>query len=354
MDNRIHISVSLNRNMPPFLRKITKRFAYDLAIDLGSTNTVIFRKGSGIVVNEPSVIAFKRTIYGTSHIVTGSDVKRLMLEPRFGQVTLQKPVRHGAVVDFAAAREMLVQYLEPIRPWFSRSFRVLANVPFMASDRQKQTIRKLIESAGAKEVFLMEEPRSLAIGAGLDLSDERGNMVVDIGGDNTVMAVLAGGKVVRACSLPIGGEHMDRAIAGYVRERYNLHIGEHAAERIKISIGDAYPVKQKTSIRVEGYDIADRTRGVVQVSGEEICEVLSKTVKLIITSIKAFLQSLSPGESVDILDSGIALAGGGVLLPNLDVRLEQELMFPFRKVIEPLTCLASGSGDALDYLNYFE
>ncbi len=342
------------KNMPPFLHKITKKFAYDLAIDLGSTNTVIFRKGSGIVVNEPSVIAVKRTLYGTSHVLTGSAVKKLLLEPYFGQVTLQKPVRHGAIVDFEAAREMLMQYLEPIRPWFPRSLRVLANVPCTASDQQKATIRKLLESAGAKEVYLMEEPHALAIGAGLDLSDERANMVVDIGGDTTEMAVLAGGKVVRACSLPIGGEHMDRAIAGYLRERYNLNIGDHAAERVKISIGDAYPVKLNKSIRVEGYDIADRTRGSAQVSGEEIREVLSKKIRLIITSIKAFLQALSPRESVDILDSGIALAGGGVLLPNLDLRLEQELMFPFRKVSDPLTCLAAGSGDALDYLNYFE
>lgn len=328
------------------------RFSCDLAVDLGSTNTLIFEKGSGIVVNEPSLVAVQRTDRGRERVLAGRDVKEL-LGRHSGGLTVQKPVRYGAVADFPAARAMLLRYLAPVRPaWFRAPLRVIATVPSTASDRQKAAIRRLIESTGAVQVSLMEEPRALAIGAGLDFTEDTAAMVVDIGGGITEMAVLAEGHVVRAYSLPLGGEHMDQAIARHIRMRYDLRIDEQAAERIKLGIGDVYAPQQRATISVEGFRTADQRPGAAQVPGGEICDVLTRKVRLIIGAIRTFLQSLSPRQYVDVLDRGIALAGGCSLLPNLDRRLENELQFPFRRVSDPLACLALGSGDALRYLDH--
>lgn len=339
--------------MPYFFETISRKFAYDLAVDLGTTNTVIFRRGSGIVVNQPSLLGIKETVYGTHCIVCGSDVKNLLFEPQYGRLVVRKPVQCGSIVDFAAAREMLVRYLGSLRPLFPKPLRVLVTVPFTATESRKRTIRMLFHSAGAREVYLIEEPRALAIGAGLDVADESAKMVVDIGGGVTGMAVLAAGKIVKACSVCAGGEHMDQAIARHVRKTHHLDIGEHAAEQLKIRLGDALKPREDASVLIKGRDRERRRTAAARVSAQEICSALSETVTTIIQAIKEFLKTLSPDQCVDVLDNGIALAGGSALLPNLDVRLERELVFPFRKVNDPLTCLAAGCGDALDYLHYF-
>lgn len=340
--------------MHNFLNVLTEYFSCDLAIDLGSSNTLIYRKGCGIMVNEPTIVARERATCGPGTIIgAGTQAKELSVRHR-NDVVILKPVQYGAVADLPAAREMLVRYLDEAgSARFWRGPRVIANVPARASRLEKDLIRQLILSAGAREVYLIEEPRALALGAGLDLSEERHHMVVDIGGGITEMAVMAAGKVIRAAALRTGGEHMDHAIAEHVKKRHRLRIYAHEAEQIKMQIGDACPGAAEKSISRAGHHHAADIPGSVQVTAQEIREALSGTLRTIISSIKSFLQSLSPQQSVDIIDRGIILAGGGALLCNMDRLLERELLYPFIRVQDPLTCLVRGSGDALQYLDHY-
>jgi rod shape-determining protein MreB len=337
--------------MSRFFDSLTDRLFLDLAIDLGSTNTLIYRKGSGIVIDEPTVIAFQNTADGQRQIIGVGTRAKELLGRHSDDITVVKPVMHGAVADFTAAREMLSSFIARVKQtWFPPSLRVVANVPAKATDGEKIAVRKLIRSAGAREVYLIEEPRALAIGAGLDISGENGTMVVDVGGGITEMAVLVGGKVAAARSIRIGGEHLDQAIAEYLLSMRNLHIDNSMAEIIKIHIGEAYPGKENKSIKVEGLDIGTERTGLIDVTSHEISRVLSKPLGDIITTIKDFLATLSPQHYVDVLDRGIHLAGGGALLLNLDSLFERELSIPLIKARDPLACVVRGSGDALDYL----
>lgn len=342
------------RIMHNFLKTLTDHCSCDLAIDLGSTNTLIYRKGSGIMVNEPTMIALERGAHGHGSVL-GAGTRAKELSARYGgEVVILKPIQYGAVADLPAAREMLIRYLSAARSaLFWRAPRVIANVPARASRLQKDLIRQLILSAGAREVYLIEEPRALALGAGLDLSEERYHMVVDIGGGITEMAVMAGGKVIRAAALRAGGEHMDQAIAEHVKKRHRLRIEAHDAEKIKMRIGDVCSGANEKSLTVTGLPIAADVPGTVRLTGLEIREALTGTLRNIIFAIKNFLQSLSPQQSVDIIDRGIVLAGGSALLGNMDRLLERELLYPFVRVRDPLTYLVRGSGDALHYLEHY-
>jgi rod shape-determining protein MreB len=337
--------------MSRFFDAVTKKMFLDLAIDLGSTNTLIYRKGSGIVIDEPTVIAFQNDVNGQRQILGVGTRAKELLGRHSGDITVIKPVMHGAVADLTAAREMLISFIARIKQnWFPPSLRVVANVPAKATDGEKIAVRKLIRSAGAREVYLIEEPRALAIGAGLDISEENGTMVIDVGGGITEMAVLVGGKVAAARTIRIGGEHLDQAIAEYMMSMRNLQIDTTMAEIIKIHIGEAYPGKENKSIKVEGINIGTGRTDLVDVTSHEISEVLSTQLRAIISTIKDFLATLSPQHYVDVLDRGVLLAGGGALLPNLDRLFERELSIPFITARDPLACVVRGSGDALDYL----
>jgi rod shape-determining protein MreB len=337
--------------MSRFFDTLTDKLFLDLAIDLGSTNTLIFRKGIGIVIDEPTVIAFQNKAHGPRQIIgVGARAKEL-LGKHSEDITVVKPVMHGAVADFTAAREMLGNFIARVKQtWFPHSLRVVANVPARATDDEKIAVRKLIRSAGAREVYLIEEPRALAIGAGLDISEENGTMVVDVGGGITEMAVLVGGKVAAARSIHIGGEHLDQAIAEYLKSVRNLQIDATMAEIIKIHIGEAYPGKENKRITIEGRNVNNGKTELFDVSSHEISKVLAGPLGDIISTIKDFLASLPPRQYVDVLDRGILLAGGGALLLNLDLLLAKELSIPFTKARDPLACVVRGSGDALDYL----
>lgn len=336
------------------LENLSGFFSCDLAIDLGSTNTLIYRKGSGIIVNEPSILAIERRSRDTRRVIGAGAQAREQLSRRPDDVVLVKPVKGGIVSDFPAAREMLVRYLERARSaWFRGPLRVIANAPAEASRKEKAAIRDLILSAGAREVYLMEEPRALALGAGLDFSEETCSMVVDIGGGITEMAAIAEGRVIRTRSIPAGGEQMDRKIAAYVEKQHRLRISLQNAEEIKIRVGDVCPASKDVSVGVTGYHIVAEKTGSVHINAHEVCEALSETVRTIVKAVKEFLRTLSPQQAVDIIDRGIVLAGGGSLLRNMDRLLERELLYPVTKVSDPLTCLVRGSGDALDYLDQF-
>jgi len=323
------------RTMADLLNRLNEFISCDLAIDLGSTNTLIYQQGCGIVVNEPSVIALERSAH----------------ERRAGEVVMVKPVRGGAVADFQAAREMLTRFLSRTSAWYRKAPRVIASAPARASQKEKRILRVLILAAGAREVHLIEGPRAVALGAGLDFSGERSRMVVDIGGGITEMAVLTDGKVVQADSLPIAGEEMDRVIAAHIKKQHRLLVDAHAAEEIKFRIGDASPAQEELSFSVAGRRLDTGLPDSVNVTAREIGTALAPTLWTIVTATQVFLRSLSPQQSVDLIDGGIVLAGGGSLLRNMDRLLERELRYPFLRVPDPLTCVVRGTGDVLPYLD---
>lgn len=340
--------------MPNLLHKLADHFSYDLAIDLGSTNTLIYAKGSGIVLNEPSLIAFERNPKGREQAIRiGAGARELLGQHGHG-VTVVSPVKHGTVADFNAALEMLTGYLKRIkRKWFPARFRVVANVPAAATDKERESFQNLIRLAGAREVYLIEEPRALAIGAGLDISEEKGNMVVDIGGAITEMAVFVGGEVVSTRSVRIGGEQMDRAIADYMQAKHGVGMDIHTAENIKISIGEACLSREEKTIRVKARKAPGSRPRHMKVSSHDVCEALSAPLNALVTSMRDFLQALSPALYVDVLDRGIVLAGGGAMLRGLDRLLEREIAIRFVRARDPLACPVLGCGDALDYLNQY-
>jgi rod shape-determining protein MreB len=325
----------------------------DLAIDLGSTNTLIFRMGKGIIVNEPSLVAFHSSSGTRSPIGLGGRAKELLDQGPLDEISVVKPVQYGRLWDLEAGREMIAGYLERVKRWWTPTLRVIANAPVLASEEERTELQDALKWAGAREVYLLEQPRALAAGAGLDLSEERSTMIVDIGGSITEMAVITGGRIMHARSLPIAGDHMDLAIACHIRERYMLRIGLHDAEQIKIRHGNIYPAFDADCVTVNGYHLAEDLPGSVTVNAHEIREALSDPVTSIVTAIKEFIGDLSLEESVDILDRGIALAGGGALLPGLDRLLEREILFPVCRVKDPLTCVVRGSGGALRYIDQF-
>ncbi len=336
------------------LKTLSDRFSYDLAIDLGTTNTLIYRKGKGVVLDEPSIIAFHADSRGKQRMLrTGAEAKELAAKQP-DDFSFVQPVKYGAVADTASACAMLTSFLLRIkRTWFPASIRVIANVPAEATDEEKKSVQNVIRAAGAREVYLLEEPRALAMGAGLDISEDKGNMVLDIGGGITEMAVIVGGKVMNTRSIRIGGQHMDQAIVDYVRKKHNLIVSLHTAEMLKIGVGEAYPGLEERLLLAEGLDIATGIPRFVEISSNDIREALSEPLLIITDTINKFLQSLPGGLYVDILDRGITLAGGGTLLRGIDRLLEQKILMPILKSRDPLACLVLGTGDALEYLKEY-
>jgi rod shape-determining protein MreB and related proteins len=350
--NRVVLSILMI--MHRFFNIWADRFSRDIAIDLGSTNTLIYLKGNGVVVNEPSVIAFQKDSRGQRQVIgVGAGVRKL--HGRHSKdIAVIKPIKYGAIADFTAAREMLRCYLSLIRrKVLPTALRVIAPVPARATEHEKDVVQAVIKSAGAREVYLIEESRALALGAGLDIADEKGLMVIDIGGGITEMAVLVNGRVVCAQSALIGGEDMDKAIAGHLMARHNLRVDDHTAEMIKVHIGKAYPDTDKRSIEVKGMNCSANEPACVEVNSHEVSDALSRPINTVITIVKNFLKTLPPELYVNVLDRGILLAGGGAMLRNMDRLLEREILMPVVMSPDPLSGTVRGSGDALDYLKIF-
>ncbi len=310
--------------MLPVLNKLLDRFSWDLAIDLGSTNTLIYRKAKGIVLNEPTAVAFSDKVI--------------------------RPVRFGMVADSRAAESMLNSFLDRIRKrWFSRQMRVIANIPAETSDRDKDRLRQVIRSVGAREMYLLDQPRALALGSGLDLSEEHANMVLDIGGQITEMAVMVGHTTAFTRTIRVGGEDMNKGITDYLRKNHDLLVDIKAAEKAKIDAGEALPGIVDRCVLTEGVDSATGMPRFIEISSPQVREALSKTLADITTTVNAFLQSLPSDIYVDILDRGITLAGGGAMLRGIDLLIERETGIAVHKTRNPLTCLVQGGGDALEF-----
>ncbi|MBI4209372.1 MAG: rod shape-determining protein [Deltaproteobacteria bacterium] len=327
-------------------------FSNDLAIDLGTANTLVYAKGRGIVCNEPSVVAIQKDVRGIKRVLAAGEEAKRMLGRTPGNITAIRPMKDGVIADFEVTEAMLRYFIRKahnrktlIRP------RIIVAVPFGITEVEKRAVRESAESAGAREVYLIEEPMAAAIGAGLPITEPSGNMIVDIGGGTTEVAVISLAGIVYSKSARIAGDKMDEAILQYIKRKYNLLIGERTAEIIKITIGTAYTTNERRTVEVKGRDLVAGVPKTIEISEEEVREALMDPINAIVEAVRIALERTPPELAADIVDRGIVLAGGGALLRNLDVLLREETGLPVMLADDPLSCVALGSGRALDELD---
>ena len=324
-------------------------FSSDLAIDLGTANTLIYVKGKGIVANEPSVVAVQQSERGPRKVVAvGTEAKQMTGRTPVG-ITAVRPMKDGVIADFEVTEEMLRYFMQRVhnrrnlvRP------RVIVCVPYGITEVEKRAVRESAESAGAREVFLVTEPMAAAIGAGLPITEATGSMIVDIGGGTTEVAVISLKGIVYSQSLRVGGDKMDDAIVNFVKRNFNLAIGERTAEKIKISLGTAVSTGENHVVEVTGRDLVGGLPRTIEISAEDVREALMEPVRQIVEVIHQVLEHTPAELAADIVDRGITLAGGGALLRNLDTLLQQELGLPVVLAEDPLTAVVIGSGRILD------
>ncbi len=333
-----------------FFHKLLGLFSNDLAIDLGTANTLVYVKGKGIVCDEPSVVVIRKDNKKT--IAVGIDAKK-MLGKTPANIMAIRPMKDGVIADFDATGEMLKYFIKKVHN--RRSFvspRVIIGVPSGITQVEQRAVKDAAEASGAREVYLIEEPMAAAIGVGLPVGDPTGNMIVDIGGGTTDVAVISLDGVVYSKAVRVGGDKMDEAIMAYIKRRYNLMIGEMTTERIKIEIGSAFNSgsAQKKVMDIKGRDLISGIPKTITINEDEIREALSEPVNIILDTIKAALENTPPELASDIVDRGIVLAGGGALLYGLDSLIKQETGLPVIVAEDPLTAVVHGVGKMLDEL----
>jgi len=327
-------------------------FSNDLAIDLGTANTLVYVKGVGIVMNEPSVVAINKNVTGPKRILAVGREAKEMLGRTPGDIVAIRPLKDGVIADFEITAAMIRYFVEKahnrrtmVKP------RVIVCVPYGITNVEKRAVKEAAESAGVREVFLIEEPMAAAIGAGLPVTEPSGSMIVDIGGGTTEVAVISLAGIVYSKSVRVAGDKMDEAIINYIKRKYNLLIGERTAEEIKIGIGNAYPSDVIESMNVKGRDMVAGIPKTIQVTSDEIREAIAEPVNIIVEAVRVALEQTPPELAADIVDKGIVLAGGGALIKNLDVLLREETGLPIMIADNPLTSVVIGSGKALDQIH---
>ena len=327
-------------------------FSNDLAIDLGTANTCVYVKGHGIVLSEPSVVAVKKDRKGNSQILAVGIEAKNMLGRSPKNIEPIRPMKDGVIADFEVTEAMLRYFIGKVhnqrrlvRP------RMMICVPTGITQVEKRAVKESAYSAGAREVFLIEEPMAASIGAKLPIQDPTSNMVVDIGGGTTEVAVIALSGIVYARSVRVGGDKMDEAIAAYIRRKYNMLIGEISAEQIKKKIGSAFPLELEQQLEVKGRDFVTGIPHTIIVTSEEIRVAISEQVEAIVQAVRVVLEQTPAELAADIVDRGIVLTGGGALLRGIDDRLRQETNLPIFIVDDPLSAVVMGTGIALDNLD---
>jgi rod shape-determining protein MreB len=332
------------------LRSLFSLFSSDLAIDLGTANTCVYARGKGIVVNEPSIIAINK-VNGRVEAV-GKEAKE-MLGRTPGNIVAIKPMKDGVIADFEYTEKMLAYFIRKahnnrnvwVRP------RIVVGVPSEITQVEKRAVKDSAYRAKASEVHLVEEAMAAAIGAGMPITEPSGNMIVDIGGGTTDIAVISLAGIVYSKAVRVAGNEMDEAIIQYIKKTYNLLIGERTAEAIKMEVGSAYPLEERMTMEIKGRHLIEGVPKTITISDEEIREALAETVSVIVDAVRVALERTPPELSADIVDRGIVLTGGGALLKNLDKRLREETGLPLAMAEDPLSSVVLGAGKMLSDFN---
>jgi rod shape-determining protein MreB len=334
-------------------KRVLDWFSNDLAIDLGTANTLVYSKDGGIIVNEPSVVAVHQGYRGEQKVLAVGDKAKEMLGRTPGSIKAIRQMKDGVIADFEVTQAMLKHFIQKsmngsklVKP------RIIICIPFGITQVEKRAVKESAEQAGAREVYLIEEPMAAAIGAGLPITNPSGNMIVDIGGGTTEVAVISLGGIVYSKSVRVAGDKFDDAIVNYIKKKYSLLIGERTAEMIKISIGNAYPFDEEVrTYEVKGRDLIAGAPKTIEVTSDEIREALSDPIAEVIEAIKTSLEKTPPELAADIVDNGIILAGGGSLLANLDILIKEKTGLPVSLAEDPLTCVVRGCGTALENIS---
>ncbi len=327
-------------------------FSNDLAIDLGTANTLVYVKGKGIVLSEPSVVAVRRDQKGANKVLAVGREAKMMLGRTPGNIVAIRPMKDGVIADFEITEAMLRHFIRKIhnRTTLVRP-RIIICVPSGITQVEKRAVRESAESAGAREVFLIEETMAAAIGAGLPITEPTSNMVVDIGGGTTEVAVISLAGIVYSKSVRVGGDKMDDAILQNIKRKYNLLIGPSTAEIIKTTIGNAYPGDHVETIEVKGRDLVTGIPKILTIDSDEVRKSISEQVETIVETVRIALEQTPPELAADIVDRGIVLTGGGAMLKNLDILLREETKLPITMAEDPLSTVVLGSGRALDNMS---
>ncbi len=338
-----------------FWHKFSDMFSNDIAIDLGTANTLVYSKAAeDIIIDEPSVVAVQKNYRGMQNrvLAVGKEAKE-MLGRTPGTIVAIRPIKDGVIADFEVTQSMLKYFISKSMG-NSRSFirpRIIICVPYGITQVEKKAVRESALSAGAREVFLIEEPMAAAIGAGLPITEPIGSMVVDIGGGTTGVAVISLGGIVYCRSIKVAGDKLDEAIINYVRRQFNLLIGERTAEQIKITIGNAYPFDEMRTMTIKGRDLVAGAPKTIEITSEQINDALTDPLSEIVDAVRTALEKTPPELASDIVDNGIVLTGGGANLHNLDILLRERTGLPVSIAENPLTCVVMGSGKVLAELD---
>ena len=326
-------------------------FSSDLAIDLGTANTLVYVNGRGIVVSEPSVVAVSKDGRGPDKVRAVGKAAKEMLGRTPGHIVATRPMKDGVIADFEITEAMLRYFITRVhdRKRMVRP-RIVIAVPSGITEVEKRAVKESAMLAGAREVYLIEEPMAAAIGAGLPVTEPSGNMIIDIGGGTTEVAVISLSGIVYSNSTRVGGDKMDEAIINYVKRKYNLLIGERTAEFIKMKIGTAFPAQTQEHLEIKGRDLVAGVPKTLEIKSEEVREALAEPINAIVESVKMALERTPPELSADIVDKGIVLVGGGSMLSNLDILLRETTGLPVMLAEDPLTAVAVGTGRCLDEL----
>lgn len=322
----------------------------DIAMDLGTANTLIYVKGKGVVLNEPSIVAFDKN---TKKIIAIGNRAKEMQGKEHKEIKITRPMRDGVIADFEIAEGMIRAFIKRVNAGYLSSRRIVVAVPSGVTEVEKRAVRDSAEHAGAKEVHLVAEPMAAAIGIGIDVDAPVGCMIIDIGGGTTEIAVIALSGIVNEESIRIAGDEMNYAIQQFFKKNHNLLIGEKTSEAIKCEVGSAVPLKEELTIKVKGRDLVGGVPKTTEVSSVEIREALNESVVQIVDAIRQSLERTPPELSADILDRGIMLSGGGALLKGLDERIRMETNLPVHVAEDPLTAVVRGAGKIIENLNHY-
>ncbi|MDX9966807.1 rod shape-determining protein [Sulfuricurvum sp. IAE1] len=332
--------------------KLIGMFSNDLSIDLGTANTLVISKGRGIIINEPSVVAVKTEKYGQQKVLAVGREAKEMVGKTPGNIKAIRPMKDGVIADFDMTEKMIRKFIEKAHGRSSLiSPRIIICVPYGLTQVERKAVRESAMSAGAREVYLIDEPMAAAIGAGIDIREPKGNIVVDIGGGTTEIGVISLGGLVLCRSIRIAGDKIDRAIMDYVKRKYNLLIGERIAEDIKINIGTAMPLHQELKMIINGRDQVEGLLTSIELTSEDAREAMREPLKEILEAVRDVLENMPPDLAGDIVNNGVILTGGGALIRQLDKYISEIIKIPVYVADEPLLCVARGTGRALEEID---